>query len=179
MPADRSLSRLLEELEQDAERLVLEARDAEVADLARAEYSQVHLVDRLHASVGALVAVEARGGLRVRGEVTRAGDGWVLLAESAGRQVVVALAHVVGLSGVAEAAVVEQARGAASRLRITSVLRTAAGAGEPVTLTVVDGAARSGRLRRVGADFIELGRSDGAIEVLPVAAVVAMLLTGA
>lgn len=179
MPADRSLSRLLEELEQDAERLVLEARDAEVADLARAEYSQVHLVDRLHGSVGALVAVEARGGFRVRGQVSRAGDGWVLLAESTARQVVVALVHVVGLSGVAEAAVVEEARGAASRLRITSVLRTAAAAGGPVTLALVEGGARSGRLRRVGADFVELARSDGAVEVLPVAAVVAMLLADA
>ena len=57
---------LFDDLEQQAEGLALAERDARVAERCRAEYAEVDLVARLHASVGTPVQVEVRGRRRRR-----------------------------------------------------------------------------------------------------------------
>src|SRR4051794_10210086 len=52
---------LFDDLEQQAEGLALIGRDAEVAELSRAEYAQVDLADRLHASEGRSVRFGVNG----------------------------------------------------------------------------------------------------------------------
>lgn len=180
MTWEERLLDLFEDLEQQAEGAALAARDAEVAELARAEYSEVDLDSRWHASAGREVHVSAAHGLVVRGRVARVGDGWCLIAQrtdGAGehREWVLTLGAVVAARGLSPQARTAPLRPVTSRLGLGSALRGIAEENATVTLVRSDGARRRGRLGRVGRDFVELRADDGVTEAVPFSAVVAVL----
>src|SRR3954454_8398380 len=72
---------LFDDLEQQAEGLALIGRDAEVAELSRAEYAQVDLADRLHASEERSVRFGVNGFGLIEARLARVGEGWCLLAD--------------------------------------------------------------------------------------------------
>ena len=164
---------LFDDLEQQAEGLELERRDAEVADRLRDEYAEVDLAARLHASVGARVVLTVAGpgaaggtvgGEEVRGTLVRVGADWLLLAVD-GRELLVRTETVVLARGLSERALLAEARPVLSRLRLTACLRRLAEDGERQRLRLVDGSVRTGELGRVGADFVELWDDQGVVQV--------------
>lgn len=161
-PFDHPIAGLFEQLEQQAEALHLAERDAEVADLARAEYAAVTLAARLHASVGRSVRLGVVGVGFLQGDLRRAGPEWLGLrggrgaAEGPGQDWFVRIAAIRSSRGLSGRAVSEPARPVTARLGIGSVLRGLAEADAPVVVHQLDGSSCAGVLRRVGADFVEL-----------------------
>ena len=78
---EERLLALFDDLEQQAEGLALSARDAEVAELGRAEYAQVDLASRLHGSVGRRVGLVVEGLGRLDAVLARVGAEWCLADE--------------------------------------------------------------------------------------------------
>ena len=179
MTWEKALLALFDDLEQQAEGLALSARDAEVAEHVRAEYASVDLESRIHGSVGCSAILRLRGGSVVTGTVARAGAGWCLVRAGDGSQDnatewVVVLAALVAAAGLGPRAVGPAGRGVAARLGVGSVLRRLAEARDVVVLLLVEGDPVRGQVGRVGADFVELVRGGGELEVVPLAAVAAL-----
>lgn len=180
MSWERRLFDLFEDLEQQAEGAALAARDLEVAELARAEYSEIDLASRCHASIGHLVELAGPHGLLVRGRVARAGTGWCLVvAEGGGERLgdeewVFVLASLVTARGLSAQAQPPATRPLTGRLGLGSVLRTVAEEHASVTLVRSDGERRRGRVGRVGKDFLELLPDGGGVEIVPFSAVAAL-----
>ena len=175
MSWEQRLLDLFEDLEQQAEGAALSARDAEVAELARAEYAEVDLASRVHASVGHQVELTLCG-VVVRGRLARAGAGWCLVVADS-HEWVVRLDHLVAGRGLSSQAIPAALRSLTSRLGVGSVLRELAEERAPVTLVRSDGERRNGVLGRVGRDFLELSTEGGSVvgtEVVPFSAVVAV-----
>ena len=179
MSWEQRLLDLFEDLEQQAEGAALAARDAEVAELARAEYSEVDVASRWHASVGQDVELTGPHGLVVRGRVARVGAGWCLVTEDrrAGaepQEWVFVLGCLVSGRGLSTHALPPPSRPLPARLGLGSVLRQVAEERTPVTVVRIDGERRRGHVGRVGKDFLELRPESGGLEVLPFSAVVAL-----
>lgn len=176
---DDRLGDFFEDLEQQADGLALSQRDAEVAELARADFAQVDLAARLHASIGHTLLLEVEGLGVLDGVLTRVGSGWCLLG-SGPQEWLVRLAATASLRGLAERGVPAQARPVTARLGLGSALRRIAEAQVEVVLHRVDGTATRGRLVRVGADFLDIRRdADGAgpadsVQTVPFSAVAAV-----
>jgi hypothetical protein len=169
---------LFEDLEQQAEGLALAGRDAEVAELSRAEYARVDLAARLHASIGGAVRVGVLGLGRVDAQLSRVGEGWCLLGDGVAEWLVraEAVTSVRGLSPQGRGA---EARPITARLGLASALRGLAETRAVVVVHHVDGTSSRGVLGRVGADFLEVrvgeeSPSGGAIEVVPFPALAAL-----
>jgi hypothetical protein len=167
---------LFDDLEQQAEGLALAERDAAVTELGRAEYAEVELLSRLHASVGQPVQLHVQGLGKVRGRLERVGAGWCMLAGEprADVQTVVRIAAVMSARGLSPRAVPDSVRGPLARLGFGSVLRRLAEDPEAVVLVLVDGETRRGVPRRVGADFVEVTGAEGGVELVPFSAVAAV-----
>ncbi len=167
---------LFDDLEQQAEGLALTERDAAVAELGRAEYAEVELVARLHASVGEVVQLQVQALGTLRGHLRRVGAGWLMVSGEppAGAETVVRTAALLSARGLSPRAEPDVVRGALSRLGVGSVLRGLAEGLEEVVLVLVDGETRRGVPRRVGADFVELAVAEGGTEVVPFNALVAV-----
>ena len=170
---------LFEDLEQQAEGAAMVARDAEVAELARAEYSEVDLAARWHASLGLDVELVGSGGLVVRGQVARVGAGWCLLTGgsedgSGPQEWLFVLAGLVSARGLSQQARPQATRPITGRLGLGSALRRVVEERGPVTLVRSDGERRQGRLGRVGKDFVELVPEDGGVEIVPFSALAAL-----
>jgi hypothetical protein len=163
---------LFEDLEQQAEGAALAARDSEVAELARAEYSEVDLASRCHASLGQQVELTGPAGLVVRGRLARAGDGWCLVVADT-QEWLFALTHLHAVRGLSAQARPPALRPLTARLGLGSVLRELAEDQAEVTVVRPDGELRRGRIGRVGRDFLEL-TSDGVLGVVPFSAVLAV-----
>ena len=163
---------LFEDLEQQAEGAALAARDSEVAELARAEYSEIDLASRCHASVGQQAELTGPAGLVVRGRLARAGDGWCLVVGE-GQEWLFALPHLLAVRGLSAQARPPVLRPLTARLGLGSVLRELAAEQAEVTLVRADGELRKARLGRVGRDFLELA-SEAGQEVVPFSAVAAV-----
>lgn len=177
MTWERRLLDLFDDLEQRAEGLALASRDGEVAELGRAEYAQVDLTARLHASVGAAVRAQLVGAGTVTGRLLRVGDGWCLLADEEshpGREWVLILDAVVALRGLAQGSVAEPLQPLWGRLSPGSVLRALAEEQASVLLLTRDGGQYRGVLGRIGADFLELHTEDGWAVLVRLAAVAAL-----
>ncbi len=179
MSWERRLLDLFEDLEQQAEGAALAARDAEVAELARAEYSEIDLAARCHASVGADVELTGPAGLVVRGRVARAGAGWCLLVSGSGARSVVqewlfVLTGLVSARGLSPHALPVSTRPITARLGLGHVLRSMAEERGTVTLVRCDGEHRQGVLGRVGRDFLELVGEGGGVEVVPFSGLAAL-----
>lgn len=176
---DERLADLVEDLEQQADGLALGERDAEVAELRRAEYAQVDLAARLVASVGSPVRVGLAGVGRLDGVLRRAGEGWCLLDDGT-RDWIAVLGAVRSWRGLADRAVVPAARPLAYRLGLGSALRGVADLRLDAAVHLVDGTLLAGALGRVGADFLEVlvgeeaGGSVQSRETVPFAAVAAV-----
>jgi hypothetical protein len=155
---DAGLADVLADLEQQADGLALERRDAEVAELARAEYAQVDLAARLHASLGDHVVVWLPAHT-VEGRLRRAGAGWCLVDDGRSEWLLRVAALVV-LEGLAVRGTAPEGRPLAARLGLASVLRSVAETRTEAVVHLCDGRLLTGTLVRVGADFLDL-RSVG------------------
>lgn len=177
-PGPDAVRALLADVEGQAEGLYLADREVEVAELSRAQYAEVGLAARLHAAVGSALRVRLAEDAVLDGVVEETGQGWfALLVRSGSRTTtwIVATTGVLELAGLVDAAVPVPARRATSRLSIRAALRPHAEERALVLLRLVTGGLRTGRLARVGADFVELepeGRSPAA--VVPLAAIAAV-----
>ena len=161
------LGPLFEDLEQQAEGLALDARDAEVAELRPAEYAHVRLDARLFASVGMRLQLAVSGAGTLDGRLHRVGDGWCLL-DAGAHEWLVRLPAVLSMRGLADRGTVPEARPVTARLGLGSALRGLAQARLEVALHRSDGSLLRGVPGRVGADFLEVGIGDHAgVEVVP------------
>ncbi|WP_136193432.1 Fis family transcriptional regulator [Actinomyces procaprae] len=162
---------LLADLESrfDAERRADLA--AEAAELAEAEIAGLHLADRLRGAVGRTVHLRTRGGTGVDGVVSRAEQTFVLLDEGDGLQSLVPLQAIALASPLPGPAPATTGR----RPSIQALLRQLARAGTQVRVVFAAGEV-TGRLARVGADYIDVVR-DGAASVRAPGAVTIALST--
>lgn len=158
---EQRLLAVFDDLEQQAEGLALAERDARVADLSRAEYGELDLLSRLHGAVGAVVLLSVAGVGRLRGSVARVGEGW-LLADDGTHEWLVRVAALEEVRGLPDRAVDAAGRPVTARLGLGSVLRSVAADGTPVVLHRTGGGVLRARLRRVGADFVELEPDESA-----------------
>lgn len=175
MSWDDRLLAVFDDLELQAEGLALAERDLEVADLGRAAYASVDLASRLRASVGRLLFLDVYGVGNLSGRLARVGTDFVVIEStgssgssgssgpsgSAERLWVVRCAALGRVGGLSDQAVGDDARSLTSRLGLGSVLRGFAAATVPVSTQTTAGAVVQGRVRRVGADFVELWTADG------------------
>jgi hypothetical protein len=154
--------------------------DAEVADRSRREAAQLALVDRARAAVGHPVALRVLGAGQVDGVLVDVGSAWLLLRETAGRQVLVPLTAVVSLAGMrAWTSVPGEGGQVFARLGLGSALRGISRDRLPVQVWLTDASVLTGTVDRVGADFVEVTehgevrrRGDvGAVRTIPFAAV--------
>lgn len=145
----------LDDLEQQAEGLALAARDAEAAELGRAEYAAVDLIARLAGSVGRRLRLEATGIGPLDARLARVGSDWLLL-EADAHEWLVRVAAVAEVRGLGDRAVDLRHRAATSRLGFGSALRGVAEERDVVLVHRLDGGTVRGVPRRVGADFVEL-----------------------
>lgn len=126
--------------------------DAEIAERTRLERSRVTVGERLVGALGAELTLRLRGGSIVRGRVDDSGEGWVLLTEVGGRQLLASTPAILGISGLGRARDDTRARrfGVGSAVRIISRDRRA------VVVTDVDGGTVHGTIDAVGADAFEI-----------------------
>lgn len=174
--AGDGLERLFEELERQAEGLALTERDADVGEQRRAEYAEVDLAARLHASAGGRLTLVVGGVGPLEGRLQRVGAGWLLL-EDRGGDWVVALSAVTVVRGLADRAMAAEARSVLSRLSLGAALRRLAERRAEVAVHLVDGTVTHGLLGRVGADFVErrVGEpGQGGVEAVPFTAIAAV-----
>jgi hypothetical protein len=147
---------LFADLEAQAETLERAERAAEVDARARIELGTLGLVERMRPAVGARVRLHCAGGLTVSGELTRVGPTWLLLDEGAGREVLIALAAVHGVSGLSRlSAAPDSMPVVESRLGLSHALRGVARDRSPVRICRVDGSVLDATIDRVGSDFVE------------------------
>lgn len=151
--------------------------EAELRDRSRAEQGRIRTLDRLRVSVGQELDVLLRSGGRERGVLQRCGSDWLLLEPEPGREVLLPLAAVVVLRGLAAGAAEPGSEGlVAQRLDLRHVLRAIARDRSRVTLGLDGGFVESGVLRRVGADHIEVAEDGKAADarLLPLAVITAV-----
>lgn len=130
---------------------------AEVADRTRREVAQLRLVDRLRPAIGHPVCVHVHGGDHTTGRLCDVGAQWLLVDEPGGRQALVPLAAVLGVTGLGALSAVPGAEGrVAVRLGLGHALRGIARDRLPVAVRLADGSQVSGTVDRVGEDFLEL-----------------------
>lgn len=144
--------RLFEDLEA---RVAAQSRlelDAEVAERTRLERARITVGERIAGAVGAGVTLRLRGAAVVRGRVEDSGDGWVLLVEDGGRQLLVPVAAVLGISGLGRARDDTRAR----RFGLGSAVRGVSRDRRAVVVRDVDGGAVHGTIDAVGADAFDV-----------------------
>ncbi len=164
-PRDDRLESLFEDLEQQAAALELEERDAELVDRVQGEYAGVTLADRIHASVGRAVRLTLHGGEVLEGVLTRAGADWTEGTSEGSAEPVgwlVRFDGVCGAAGLSPRALPEAVRPVVARLGFSSALRRFAEAAGEVRLLPAGGPDLSGRVVRVGADFVEVDQRSAA-----------------
>lgn len=174
---EKALLELFDDLETRAAGLAHQAREVDVADLARAEYAEVTLTERLHGSVGTVVRLETNGSVPVSGLLERVGQGCVAVAASEAPRGLhlVNLDHVLSVTTGSSRAASSTALPVTSRLGFASAVRHLADEVDEVALQLCDARRLTGRLVRVGADFLELvpeHRPD--VVLVPLAAVVTL-----
>lgn len=175
-PREDPVGGLLDDLEQQAAGLHLADRAVEVAELGIAQYAEVELAGRLHASAGRPVRVDTTDGWNVQGQLVRAGAGWIVLDVGGGREWALNVAAVATVGGLADGTLPPEARPISARLTLGSLLRHSDEGREGVAVRVAGGRVLHGRLARVGADFVELEQDAGGTTVIPFASLVAVQL---
>jgi hypothetical protein len=169
---------LLDDLEMQAEGLHLAERAVEVGELSVAEYAEVRMLARLHASTGREVRVGLGDSLEVHGRLARVGADWLLLHDAVAAWFV-HLPAVLVVSGLDPHAVPDEALPVSARLSLRSVLRRLADERRAYSIHLRGGRVLHGSLLRVGADFLELRVGDVlAALVVPLTAVAAVRESG-
>lgn len=169
---DDSVLGMLDDLEMQAEGLHLAERAVEVGELSVAQYAEVDLVGRLHASVGRSIRVGTTGGLDLHGRLTGTGADWALISDGHGQASFVHLAGVALIGGLAPSSMPTEARPLTSRLTLRSALRGLADDRRPCTVHLAGGRTLQGNLVRVGADFAVLRQVETGEQItVPVAAI--------
>ena len=152
---EERLLAVFDDLEQQAEGLALGARDAEVAELGRAEYAAVDVAARLHGALGSRLRLTVTGLGALDGRLARVGSDWLLLDTGTHEWLVRLVQR--PLPQPAELCEgVQPHRPPTARLGFASALRGVAEDRATVLLHRQDGASVRGVPRRVGADFVEL-----------------------
>ncbi len=177
MTGDAELRALFDDLETQAHGQALAARDVDVADLARAEYAEVTLEDRLAGSVGEGVVIHLDGGVTVRGTLERVGRRCAVVRGEAGpaHTVLVNLDHLLSAATPSARARAEQSRPLTSRLGLASAMRHLSLEHDRLATRLADGRTVRGEVVRVGADFLELRPAPdeaGTDNLVPLAAAV-------
>ena len=149
---------LFADLEAQADALERAERSGEVAERTRIEMASIGMLDRLRPAQGGAVRLQLAGGAYVAGTLDRVGVDWLLVSESAAREVLVVLSAVQAVSGLGRAAAVDSGGAVAARLTLRSALRGLARDRSGVALQLVDGAALAATIDRVGNDFVEAAR---------------------
>jgi hypothetical protein len=147
--------RLFADLEARLEAEERAAAEGDLADLVRAEYGQLTLVDRLSAHVGAALtwSIGSVPG-PVAGDLIDLGADWALVRTARG-DVLIPLGAVRSISGLSRAARPVQGE-VARRLVLTVVLRGLARDRAVVTVQLRDEHPVTGTIDRVGADHCDL-----------------------
>lgn len=172
---------LFADLSAQLEAASVAQREADVADLTRAERATVALADRVRAASGARLAVTLLGGERLEGQVLDAAPTWVLLASGpGGAEAVVPLAAVAVVDGLRPAAA-PRPGAVLSRLGLGHVLRAVA-RDRAVVRVLTTGGTVVGRVDSVGADHLDValvhadsGRPTGTTRAVGFAALLAVV----
>lgn len=128
-------------------------RDVEIADRTRAERARIALAERYAATKGGRISMSMVTGTTLEGRVVDLGADWVLLRDTAGREVLVATWAVVsatGLSGRSDPSVTARRFALGYALRALSRDRAA------VILSDAAGGRVTGTIDVVGQDWCEL-----------------------
>lgn len=148
---------LFADLEGEFDAAQAAERAAELADRSRREVALVGLADRMRPAIGHQVRVLARGSGALTGTLREVGPDWLLLAETAGRQALVAGRAVMTVAGLGALTATPGSEGlVGARLNLRYALRGLARDRAPVALILVDGTTVGGTLDRVGLDHVEL-----------------------
>ena len=154
--------RLFDDLEAQAAEAEHASLGPEVADRTRRELARVRLADRVRAAVGRRVTIVVAGAGRVTGTVQAAGPDWLLVSERPGSETVVRTAAVVSIGGLGTHAAVAGAEGeVGARLGLAYVLRGIARDRSEIVMSLTDESALTGRVDRVGADFVDVALRAG------------------
>jgi hypothetical protein len=149
--------RLFDDLEAQAAEAEHASLGPEVADRTRRELARVRLADRFRGAVGRRVTIAVAGVGQVTGTVQAAGPDWLLVSERAGSETVVRTAAVVCAGGLGTHAAVAGAEGeVGARLGLAYVLRGIARDRSEVVMNLTDGSTLTGRVDRVGHDFVDV-----------------------
>ncbi len=145
---------LLADLSAQAEAEESAERDAEVADLVRAEHADVGIADRLRAHEG-LLGLALADGSSLRGSVIDVGKDCLTLSDDGGGQALVPFRGVSGFEFLGTAARQPESL-VAQRLGFNAAMRRLARAHAPVRIGLTSGTQRIGALDRVGRDHIDV-----------------------
>jgi hypothetical protein len=158
---------LFDDLEQQAAGLEFANREADVAELAAAQYAAIGFGERLHASVGNRVQLRVAGGQILVGDLARVGADWVLL-QGMPEEWIVPTAKITAVVGLSRHSDPVAGSAPLGRLKLTSALRGLAAAQEECVFFWADQQQLTGTLGRVGRDFVEVQAGDqGRIHVVP------------
>lgn len=147
---------LFEDLEAQFDAARSAEQSAEVAERARREAALLALLDRLRPAVGSTVTVHLPGPAVLRARLLDCGADWLLLEEHEGRQALVPVSAVVGITGPGAAAAPHATGAVAKRLDLRWALRGLARSRTGVVLVLTDGTLVAGTLDRVGTDHLDL-----------------------
>lgn len=129
---------------------------SETASRTRAETGAVSLADRLRGAVGATLALRCRGAGQVRGELVEVGPDWLLLVDERHRELLVATAAVLAVTGLTRTTAAADPRPVRVEMDLRRAVRGLVRDRSGVVLVLADGTTLTGTLDRVGADFVEL-----------------------
>ena len=148
---------LFRDLEAQLEAAAAAELDAEVADRTRRETGLLRLTDRLRESHGHALGVTVWGAGAVHGRVLDVGSDWLLLDEGGGREVLIPVAAVLGITGIGARAAAPGSEGeVGARLDLRWALRGLARDRAGVGVVLRDGTTVSGTLDRVGLDHVDI-----------------------
>ncbi len=146
---------LFADLDHQFSQLADAAEDAERADGERVEVGRVGVIERLTGAVGGRLRLRLSGDKMVVGTLLQVGPDWLLLQESPGGELLVALAALGSVEGLS-VRTGPALSGIGARLDLRKALRAVARDRSPVTISTTAGVELSGTIDRVGADFIEV-----------------------
>ena len=164
--------RLFADLEARFDDIADEQATAERADRERVAVGAVRAIQRLSGAVGQPVTLHLAGGATIGGRLRTVGPDWLLLAESNGRDALVALSAVTAVQGLTTATG-QEPTGFSVRIDLRRALRGLARDRSPVAVGLpgwsggaeggqsggygsTGSAEITGTIDRVGADFIEI-----------------------